>query len=67
MRWVLIVVGALMILMGCVWTLQGLDILGTTGQGMTGDKTWAIVGPIVALVGLFAFVSGLRRGRTPTA
>jgi hypothetical protein len=64
MRWVLIVVGVLAVLMGVVWTLQGLDVLG--GSAMSGNSLWAIVGPIVAAVGLVLAVWGLRRGRSTT-
>jgi hypothetical protein len=59
MRWILIVVGALAVLLGAVWTLQGVGILG--GSVMTGDRTWAVIGPIVAVAGLVALAAGLRR------
>lgn len=59
MRWVIVVVGVLLVLAGAVWTLQGLNYLG--GSAMSGDKTWAVVGPIVVLVGLGALLWGLRR------
>jgi len=57
----LIAVGAVLILVGSVWFLQGIDVLG--GSGMSGETLWAVVGPIVALVGLGALVVGLRRSR----
>jgi hypothetical protein len=59
MRWVLLVIGALMALSGAVWTLQGLDVLG--GSVMSGDRTWAVVGPIVAVAGLVMIALGVRR------
>jgi hypothetical protein len=59
MRYLWIVIGALAVLAGVVWTLQGLNILG--GSAMSGDSTWAIVGPIVAVVGMLAVLVGLRR------
>ncbi|HET8960427.1 hypothetical protein [Nocardioides sp.] len=43
-------IGALMILVGVVWTLQGLGYLG--GSSMTGDEKWAIIGPAVAGIGV---------------
>lgn len=43
-------IGVLMFLVGLVWTLQGLGHLG--GSSMTGDETWAIIGPIVAGLGV---------------
>ena len=61
MRWVFIVLGIIMVALGVVWTLQGLDIMG--GSAMSGNTTWAIVGPIVAVVGLVALLAGSRRTR----
>ena len=55
-----IVVGALAVLAGVLWTLQGLDVIG--GSAMSGESTWAIVGPIVAVLGMIGFLYGLRRG-----
>ena len=62
-RSLLIGVGALLVLVGAVWFLQGIDVLG--GSGMSGKTLWAVVGPIVALVGAGMVVSGLRRPGTP--
>jgi len=59
MRVVWILLGAIAVVLGVVWTLQGLDVLG--GSAMSGDSTWAIVGPIVAVVGMLIFLFGLRR------
>jgi hypothetical protein len=59
---VLVVVGALLALMGIVWTLQGVGVLG--GSPMTGVTLWAIVGPIVAVVGIAVAVVGLRLRRS---
>lgn len=63
MRWVLLIVGALAILTGAVWTMQGLDVLG--GSAMSGNSIWAVIGPVVAIIGLIMVALGLRR-RTPT-
>jgi hypothetical protein len=59
MRVIWILIGAIAVVAGVVWTLQGLDVLG--GSPMSGDSTWAIVGPIVAVVGMLIFLFGLRR------
>jgi hypothetical protein len=56
--WLPMAVGLLAIVLGAVWTLQGLDVLA--GSVMTGVTVWAIVGPIVAFVGLVLIVIGLR-------
>jgi hypothetical protein len=59
MRWVWIILGVLLVVVGAVWTLQGLNML--KGSQMSGNTTWAIVGPIVAVVGLIALLGGARR------
>jgi hypothetical protein len=61
-RIVVLVVGVVLVLVGVLWTLQGLDVVG--GSGMSGHAIWAVIGPIVALVGVFLFVRTLR---TPPA
>ena len=53
-------IGILLILVGLLWTLQGLDIVG--GSGMSGVAIWAVVGPFVALVGIVVAL-GARRKR----
>lgn len=50
-----------MVVIGAVWTLQGLGYLG--GSVMTGVTLWAVVGPCVALVGLLVAVAGGRKDR----
>jgi uncharacterized membrane protein len=59
MRFLWIVVGLVAIVAGVVWTLQGLDVFG--GSPMSGETTWAIIGPIVAVVGMLVFLFGIRR------
>ena len=59
-RWILLVVGALMLVVGLIWTLQGLNVLG--GSAMTGQTLWAVVGPIVAIAGVVIVGLGVRRG-----
>lgn len=60
MKTVTVIVGVLLVLSGLVWFLQGIDVL--QGSSMTGDTKWAIIGPIVALVGAAMVVYG-RGGR----
>jgi hypothetical protein len=57
---VLVGLGALIALIGAVWTLQGLNILG--GSAMSGVTMWAVIGPVVFLVGLALILTGNRRG-----
>ncbi len=59
MRWVLIVVGVLMMLIGGVWLFQGIGIL--LGSFMTSQPFWAVMGVVMLVLGAFAFVRGIRR------
>jgi hypothetical protein len=61
---VLIVVGAALVVVGVVWTLQGLGTLG--GSGMSGKTMWAVIGPIVAVVGVALAATGVRGRRAAT-
>ena len=56
-RIVLVVIGLLAALVGLVWTLQGLGYVG--GSFMSGATVWAVIGPIVALIGLVLITLGL--------
>lgn len=59
MRYLWLAIGVVAVLAGLVWTLQGLSVL--EGSPMSGDSTWAIVGPIVAVVGMLVVLFALRR------
>jgi hypothetical protein len=63
MRWMWLIIGVLAVAVGLVWTLQGLNVLG--GSVMSGHTIWAVIGPIVGVVGLILVTIGLRR-RAPT-
>lgn len=43
------IAGALLILMGLVWILQGANILG--GSVMSGQSQWLYIGIVVAIAG----------------
>ncbi|CAB4935404.1 MAG: hypothetical protein F2842_02585 [Actinobacteria bacterium] len=57
----LVIAGALMLLVGGVWFMQGLGSLA--GSPMTGVIFWSWAGGALALVGLVFLVRGLRSGR----
>jgi len=57
--WTLMVTGLLAVVLGGLWTLQGLDMVA--GSVMSGVRIWAIVGPAVVLGGLVLIVLGVRR------
>lgn len=62
MRIVLDIVGALLILGGGVWVLQGINVL--PGSFMSGQTQWAINGGIAVVVGIVVLVlTNLRRPR----
>ncbi len=60
MKWALVVLAVLLIVMGFVWFLQGINVL--PGSVMTGQSEWAVRGGIAMLVGLGLLVFA-RRGR----
>ena len=59
MRIVTIVAGVLCLLLGCVWILQGINIL--PGSFMTGQTKWAIYGALLVIIGIGLLVSANRR------
>ena len=59
MRILLVGVGLLITLAGVIFTLQGVGVIG--GSFMSGTTTWAVAGPVIALIGLALVVLGLRR------
>jgi hypothetical protein len=58
-RRVSLVIGVVLFLIGIVWTLQGLDILG--GSGMSGVGIWAVIGPFIALIGIVVALGARRK------
>lgn len=64
MRIVLMVLGALCVLMGGTWFLQGINVL--PGSFMTGQTRWAVYGAIAVVLGIALLAAGRRR-RAPLA
>jgi hypothetical protein len=60
-RTLAITVGIVLLVLGAIWTLQGLGYI--EGSVMTGVRTWAIVGPIVAGFGVALAYVGFRGNR----
>ena len=58
----LMAIGAVLVVFGLVFFLQGIDVLG--GSGMSGKTLWAILGPIIALVGVGVLVAASRSSRS---
>jgi type VI protein secretion system component VasK len=58
-RVIMLVGGVVLVLLGVLWTLQGLGKVG--GSVMSGVTLWAIVGPVVAVVGAYLIWRAGRR------
>jgi hypothetical protein len=52
------VAGIVIALLGILFTLQGVGVL--SGSSMSGSTTWAVLGPIIAIVGVVLIVRGTR-------
>jgi F0F1-type ATP synthase assembly protein I len=62
MRIILSIISGILILVGAVWILQGIDVLG--GSVMTGQSQWAIYGGITAVLGIILLVFANRKKPT---
>lgn len=54
-----LVLGAIGILVGAVWILQGAGVLA--GSFMTGQRMWLFIGIVVAVAGAAFAYNGIRR------
>jgi LPXTG-motif cell wall-anchored protein len=63
MRVLLTIISVLLILVGLVWFLQGINIL--PGSFMTGQSQWAVYGGITMIVGLVLLVFANRKRNPP--
>ena len=59
MRIALNAVAVLALLVGCVWFLQGINVL--PGSFMTGQTKWAIYGGLLIVAAVLVFVFANRR------
>lgn len=53
-----LVLGGLMTVVGALWTFQGLGYV--EGSPMTGVEVWAVIGPLVAGLGVALMIVGIR-------
>ena len=53
------IVGVLCLLVGCIWFLQGINVL--PGSFMTGQTKWAVYGALLFIVGLAVVGLAIRR------
>jgi len=63
MKWILTIIGVLLLLVGTTWILQGLNIL--TQGFMAGHIQYTVLGVIVDVVGIALLAFAFRR-RKPT-
>ena len=54
-------IAGLLVLVGAVWTFQGLGYI--EGSFMTDSETWAIIGPLVAGLGVALGIVVVQNGR----
>jgi uncharacterized membrane protein HdeD (DUF308 family) len=54
------ILGVLLVLIGIVWILQGINVL--PGSFMTGQMQWAIYGAIAVVIGVALFIVSGRMG-----
>ena len=59
MRILLHILGVLLVIAGCVWFLQGINVL--PGSFMTGQTQWAVYGGLAFVAGVLVLVSANRR------
>lgn len=57
---VVAVIGVVIAIVGGVFTLQGIGVLG--GSFMSGSGTWAVIGIVMVIAGLTLYARGTRAG-----
>ncbi|MGE3193828.1 MAG: hypothetical protein AB7K08_10210 [Microbacteriaceae bacterium] len=61
LRAILIVLGSIALVAGAIFAGQGIGVI--PGSFMTGDRTWLIVGLIMAFIGVALILFGTNRGK----
>lgn len=64
MKWVLIIIGILLIAVGVIWALQGTNVL--PGSVMSGHRKWIVIGTGLGVIGIVLIVLGARRRSAAT-
>ena len=59
MRIGLNVLGALLVVTGCIWILQGINLI--PGSFMTGQMEWAVYGLVSLIAGAGLLIAARRR------
>ncbi|GGM40928.1 hypothetical protein GCM10011608_27080 [Micromonospora sonchi] len=56
--WFRLALGLLAVVVGALWTVQGLGYI--EGSVLTDQRIWAVIGPVLMLVGLALLWLGVR-------
>lgn len=59
MRTRLMILGVILLLLGGLWFLQGINVL--PGSVMTGSRFWTVIGAVVAIIGIAVLMGPARR------
>jgi hypothetical protein len=59
MRIAITILGMLFVIVGCIWFLQGINVL--PGSFMTGQRRWAVYGALLGMAGLALLIRARRR------
>lgn len=59
MRIALNIAGVLLVVMGCVWILQGINVI--PGSFMTGQTRWTVYGAVSLIAGIGLLIAANRR------
>ncbi len=65
MRWILSIVGLVLVLLGILWILQGLNIVPV--GFMAGHLQYAVLGLVAAVGGLVLVLFANRRSKKPAS
>lgn len=60
-RYAVPAIGIVLALVGALWTLQGLGLVG--GSFMTGSTLWLVIGLVALVAGVWLLLRSLRTGR----
>ena len=62
MKWLLNIVGAILVLIGIVWFFQGINVL--LGSFMSGNSLYAVLGGVLVVLGSLMLFFANRARRT---
>jgi hypothetical protein len=64
-KWVLIIIGVLVLAVGVIWFLQGTNVL-PYGQ-MAGHRRWIVIGGGLGIIGIILIIVGARMRKAKAA